>query len=637
MGRTSPPVVRRSQGVCKQFVRVVARRTLRVSLPLPMRWPAVRSRDLLRLAAVSLAVLLLALATLQYRWLREIAESQRQRMRADAAHRAASIAQDFDREMTRAFLLLQLDAETVKTRDASAYAARFADYRAKARWPGLVKDVYAYARDHEGRGALLRFVPERRVLAPSEWPAGLASLRRALEAGLPPHAAVQPEGPVLVAPVAEVVAGAAGSLAEVPRLRGALTHVLVQRRLRGLSASLIVLDGEHATREVLPRLAAERLGGEDGTEYAMSVAQGATGRHLAGVAPAGPGDAQAELLRLRLDDIDAAILQSFVPDVLRPSAGPGRVTIRLSESVTTGRAGPGLPDGRWQLTLHHRDGSVDRAVARALARNLAVSGGILAVLGGGIAVLALTARRARALAARQMEFVASVSHELRTPLAVIRGAGENLADGVVSEGGQVRRYGGVIRDEGLRLSEMVEQVLTFAGADAAARTTAPVDLGRVVDRVLEADAAAGGAPVPRETASDLPRVEGDAASLERAVANLVSNARKYGGPEGPVIVRVRGVPGPAVAVTVADRGPGLDPEEKERLFEPFFRGRRAREAQAPGSGLGLAVVRRIVDAHRGRIDVASTPGQGTSFTLVLPALPAAVDRPAPRAHAHPAR
>jgi signal transduction histidine kinase len=232
------------------------------------------------------------------------------------------------------------------------------------------------------------------------------------------------------------------------------------------------------------------------------------------------------------------------------------------------------------------------------------------------------------------QFAGDASHELRTPLAVIRSAGENLADGVVSDPPQVMRYGGIVRDEGLRLSEMVEQVLSFAGADARSRDREPVDLVAVVERALAHEAAG----IERDFAENLPRALGDAAAIERAVRNLVGNARKYAG-EAAIGVRIESRPAaapPAIAIVVWDRGPGIDPEERARLFEPFFRGRNAREAQMPGSGLGLAVVRRIAEGLGGRVEVQSAAGQGATFTLILEAAPAALE-PASDVQAHPAR
>jgi signal transduction histidine kinase len=540
-----------------------------------------RRIDVLKLAAAALALALALLATVQYRWLREIAEAQRARMKADAAARAAAIAQDFDREITRAYVLLQVDGATARTRDAARYAEQRAEFRRTAAWPGLVRDTFVFERTGPGAGTLLRFDERTRRLEAADWPAELGPVRQALHADTAPRrlGAVVPEVPALVAPVAEVFAGIAGGparTADVPHaIRTLVTRQADAAALR--RCTILLLDSELLLGRVLPDLLARQGAGPGArpADYEASVV--AASQVLLGPAVRGEGDARADLLRLRFDDIDSAILRSFVPDVLRAAEHNARMTIRVVEGSPAGPARPAA--AAWRLVLRHRQGSVDQAVSATLARNLGVSGLILAVLGGGVVLLAASARRARALARRQMEFVAAVSHELRTPLAAIRSAGENLADGVVRDPQQVERYGAIVRDEGLRLSEMVEQTLGFAGADAPARAAHPVDLGALVE---QASAPPPGAPaftIERDVWPGLPRVLGDAAALERAVANLVGNARKHAAAGGSARVAVRpgpGAPPRTVVVEVSDRGPGIDRAEQPRLFEPFFRGRLAR-------------------------------------------------------------
>jgi two-component system sensor histidine kinase KdpD len=118
---------------------------------------------------------------------------------------------------------------------------------------------------------------------------------------------------------------------------------------------------------------------------------------------------------------------------------------------------------------------------------------------------------------------------------------------------------------------------------------------------------------------DVPEVRADAAQLERAFANLLENAGRYGG-GSPIFVHARMGGGPAgqgVLVSVTDQGPGIAAVEQERIFEPFYRGRDAR-SDWTGSGLGLAIVKGFVEANGGSISVQSLPGQGTTFYVLLP-------------------
>jgi signal transduction histidine kinase len=292
---------------------------------------------------------------------------------------------------------------------------------------------------------------------------------------------------------------------------------------------------------------------------------------------------------------------------------------------------------KWRLLVKHPSGSLDAAVNTTRRRNLFVSSSILAVLGASMALLVLSARRSQEVARQQMEFVAAVSHELRTPLAVIRSAGDNLADGVVGDAGQIRKYGELVRSEGRRLSEMVEQILEFAGIQSGQRRfePRPVNVTALVDQVLAASAAlleGGRIEVEVAIPPDLPPVRGDEPALRRVLQNLVGNAIKYGAEGRWIGVRATHAAG-QVRISVADRGLGIAASEQTRIFEPFYRAAEVVAAQIQGAGLGLSLVHRIVEAHGGRIEVRSAPGQGSEFIVQLPA---ADPEPVPGAEPHAA-
>jgi signal transduction histidine kinase len=236
-----------------------------------------------------------------------------------------------------------------------------------------------------------------------------------------------------------------------------------------------------------------------------------------------------------------------------------------------------------------------------------------------------------------MEFVAAVSHELRTPLAVIRAAGDNLADGVVRDDAQIRKYGDLVRNEGRRLTEMVEQILEFAGIQSGQRGFAlrPVHVLPLLADVIAASASLidqAGLKVEYDVPPALPPVLGDEAALRRVLQNLVGNAIKYGQPGGWIGLRAT-ASDRQVQITVADRGIGIGPAEQAHIFEPFYRAPDVIAAQIQGAGLGLSLVKRIVESHGGRIAVRSEPGAGAEFTIVLPA---ASEQPMARAADAPA-
>jgi signal transduction histidine kinase len=285
----------------------------------------------------------------------------------------------------------------------------------------------------------------------------------------------------------------------------------------------------------------------------------------------------------------------------------------------------------WQLSLSYQAGPVDAVVTGLRRRNLGLGLSILALLGGAIAALALAVRRAQSLAERQRQFMASVSHELRTPLAVIASAAENLRDGTVDEGARVREYGTMIHAESKRLHAMVDDVLRLAaGGDLEHNLRLePIDVREVVEAALETfqpELKGRGGRVDRSEPEQPPVVAADRQALRHVLENVVGNALKYGGDAPAIAVRIAHVVAPSgreVQIAVRDQGMGIPADELGQVFDPFFRGREAVSRQIRGTGLGLSLVSRVMKAHGGSVQVDSTPGQGTCFTLRLPAAPAA--------------
>lgn len=281
---------------------------------------------------------------------------------------------------------------------------------------------------------------------------------------------------------------------------------------------------------------------------------------------------------------------------------------------------------RWTLFVKHKAGSLQAAVTQSRVRNLAISFGILVLLGGATVLIFVSSQRAKRFAAQQVEFVAGVSHELRTPLAVIRSAAENLSDGVIRTPEQAKKYGALINKEGRRLSEMVEQILELAGAQSGKHTYVmqPVSVTTLVEEALAQCKPAldeGGFDVQVHIAQNLPMLNADQRALEGALRNLIRNAIKYSATGRFLRVQAtltRTRTATSVRISIEDRGRGIPADEIPHLFEPFFRGRDVRADQIHGNGLGLSLVHRTLKAHGGRIEVRSNVGVGSTFILFLP-------------------
>lgn len=251
----------------------------------------------------------------------------------------------------------------------------------------------------------------------------------------------------------------------------------------------------------------------------------------------------------------------------------------------------------------------------------------VAAAGGWGIVLWMLSRslaRQRELAALQRRFVADVSHELKTPLALIRLLTETLADGRVSDPKRVNQYLGTIGRESERLTNLLDTILDFSRMESGRRSyeLRACDVGAAVRAawaLFEPRFAADGFTAELHVADDLPMIAGDAEALQQLVVNLLQNAYRYGGEERYVrvdVLRERG--GGGVVILVQDRGIGMSRAQLRRLGDSFYRAEDARVRSTRGAGLGLAIVRHIVAAHRGRLDVISRPGRGSTFTVTLP-------------------
>ncbi len=237
----------------------------------------------------------------------------------------------------------------------------------------------------------------------------------------------------------------------------------------------------------------------------------------------------------------------------------------------------------------------------------------------------------------RVDFVANASHEIRSPLATLIGCIETL-QGPAHDDPEARdKFLSMMDDQGRRMARLVEDLLSLSHIELRehAQPTGSVEIGAMLERLqssLQFQAEEKGMTLAVEAAADLKPVRGDQGEIEQALYNLLSNAIKYGGRDSRVTVaaglaetvpdhlRLRG--GPMVWVSVTDQGEGIAPQHLPRLTERFYRVDTARSREMGGTGLGLAIVKHVLNRHRGELHVASTPGEGSTFTIWLPAVQA---------------
>jgi signal transduction histidine kinase len=265
------------------------------------------------------------------------------------------------------------------------------------------------------------------------------------------------------------------------------------------------------------------------------------------------------------------------------------------------------------------------AARRGTLRTLTLLSG---AVGATIVALLLAVRAARAaatLAARQSDFVSAVSHEMKTPLSLITLASDSLASGRCSSPASAKEYGRLLATEARQLAMLIDNVLCYArlideeNSTSLERVDVAEVLGESIDR-FRVQCERSGCEIQLESSLSREVVEADRRMLRDAFDNIVDNAIKYGGNDGRIVVSLR-VDGPWLCVDVTDHGEGIAARDLPHVFEKFRRG-SAVAHDYRGSGLGLTIARRVIEAHRGRISITSRVGEGTTVHVQLPLAPA---------------
>ena len=278
---------------------------------------------------------------------------------------------------------------------------------------------------------------------------------------------------------------------------------------------------------------------------------------------------------------------------------------------------------RWVMMMRMRNMTGEQLARRNFIINVSLWSVMTLFLVGAIVLTLRTASRSMKLSEMKSDFVSNVSHELRTPLASIRVFGEFFKLGRVKEPEKMREYGEYIETESRRLTQLINNILDFSRIESGQKSYHfhPTDVQDVVAdtlkmfevRMKQSDFVINFNASP----ASLPLVSIDADAMTQAMVNLLDNAVKYSGSAREIEVRLA-QKNNWVAISVTDRGIGIPGEDHDRIFERFHRVSTGLVHDVRGNGLGLSIVKHIVEAHRGKVTVESTPERGSTFTIHLP-------------------
>lgn len=556
-----------------------------------------------------LIAMLLTLIILQLRWSREVSEAERVRLEQNLSRSTASFQSTFSRDL----IGLCRSLETPESTDMASFKGEiFMRYGAWLRFSGrapLVEGIYF--RRSTRPAALLEFDPQHNTLAPAAWPQSVKSAFKRNHS-LPRQ------------PDRWVWDGRMPGLVHAVYIARGASAQSEPAHLRPYGYLVVLLDAKYLEQHYLPEIAQREFPATSGFLFQIVHEDGLGMRSVIYRS----SSAVPEEVFTRADQVASLLPESHVAAQKDGAFEPVFIENRQ----------PG-----WWILVRHHAGSVGAAAIELRHRNLGISIAVLLVLAASLLIIVLTTARARRLARREMEFATGVSHELRTPLAVIRSAAENLADGVVTEAGRVREYGAMIHREGLRLSTMVDHILDFSALRSEARqykleavpAASVIETAKAGSQLL---AHAAGMTIESKLADNLPLLATDAGALRQCLENLMNNAVKYGKAGGRIEISASYTQGRnnQACLTVRDYGPGIAPEDRPYIFDPFYRGARARNSAARGTGLGLSLTREIIEALGGRVTIDSSPGKGAAFTLHVPIVSSGARGPAVPESSRPA-
>lgn len=562
-----------------------------------MKWS---KRAAIELAAIlGMVAVVCTLAVLQYRWTGEISRSEQQRLKANVTTSVRGFDQEFSYDFERLCEAFEIGPEVPQANLESRIVRQQSDWERVASRPALLAGIDIWKLE-EGHAGFKSFEDGGKRFVEATWPERLGSLRPYLER----------QAELLNARVIgdrQAIYYPWTFLGSAPALIRPIFHLENAQDMYVQLQGFLILEfnKEFLEKQYVPELVVRHFGEPRVTSFGVAVrTMNAPYRTIYASSATSPASSSAP-------DAAVNLVESVAEEARRRGHAPLQATAE---------------NDQWQLVVQDPAGSVDVGVAQWRRRNLAISFGLLAVLAGTMVLLFSVARRAERLAKLQMEFVAGVSHELCTPLAVINSAAENIVDGVVEGTAQVQEYGTIIREQGRRLERLVDEVLLFAAGRVGrlGYELRPTEVVPILEQSLSASEAMlrdEGFTFHKEISPQLPFVVADPEALGKCVENLISNAMKYSGENRWVALRagcVLNQGSPEVQISIEDKGIGISPADLPHVFEPFYRAESVRDGQIRGVGLGLYLVKRMMEAMGGGVSVSSKLSQGSIFTLHFP-------------------
>ncbi|GAB5527864.1 MAG: hypothetical protein Roseis2KO_57360 [Roseivirga sp.] len=296
-----------------------------------------------------------------------------------------------------------------------------------------------------------------------------------------------------------------------------------------------------------------------------------------------------------------------------------------SDEVTEGIfSQPLISLPQYSLGISRRGGTIEQAVAKRKRQNLISLGLLVVFLLFGLSLVFRNIRKEIELAENKADFVSNVSHEIRTPLALINMFAETLLMDRVRTEEKKKEYYEIITKEVARLSNMVNRILSFSKMEANKRnynkqTLSLTEVAAEVANTYSYHLESNGFAHSFKQEENVPYIEADREALIEVMVNLIDNAMKYSDQKKQVDIRT-GIENGMACVEITDQGMGIPKNKLHKLFEKFYRVPTGDVHEVQGAGLGLSIVKQIVDAHKGKVLVESTLGQGSSFRLLFPAI-----------------